>query len=328
MTPGDADRRARDLGVLALALLAVIWGYNWVVMKVGLDYVRPLPFAALRTSLSVLPLGLLLIVLRRPLRPPPVGWTMVVGLLQTTGFVGLLMWALESGGAGLSVWSSEAANGVMAMVITHHFLDAGDTRGRAQLAKDFKFLGAVRLPNTAFKANAGTEVTTDIIFLQKLHEGEAPDMKAAWLDSSGKVTNKAGEGVSVNRYFEEHPNHILGEPSMRGKMHAGEEHTVEDDGRDFVKAFGDILAGDFAGLKGTLKPSKRDLDVSAVMAMQSDIPVGGMRLEPDGKIRMRTDDDVSGNSVIVDIVPGIPWGNNAEEWHGMARMARALKERV
>ena len=100
MTPGDADRRARDLGVLALALLAVIWGYNWVVMKVGLDYVRPLPFAALRTSLSVLPLGLLLIVLRRPLRPPPVGWTMVVGLLQTTGFVGLLMWALESGGAG------------------------------------------------------------------------------------------------------------------------------------------------------------------------------------------------------------------------------------
>ena len=100
MTPGDADRRARDLGVLALALLALIWGYNWVVMKVGLDYVRPLPFAALRTSLSVLPLGLLLIVLRRPLRPPPVAWTMVVGLLQTTGFVGLLMWALESGGAG------------------------------------------------------------------------------------------------------------------------------------------------------------------------------------------------------------------------------------
>jgi hypothetical protein len=218
--------------------------------------------------------------------------------------------------------------GVMAMVITHHFLDAGDTRGRAQLAKDFKFLGAVRLPNTAFKANAGTEVTTDIIFLQKLHEGESPDMKAAWLDSSGKVTNKAGEDVSVNRYFEEHPNHILGEPSMRGKMHAGEEHTVEDDGRDFVKAFGDILAGDFAELKGTLKPSKRDLDVSAVMAMQSDIPVGGMRLEPDGKIRMRTDDDVSGNSVIVDIVPGIPWGNNAEEWHGMARIARELKEGV
>ena len=97
---------------------------------------------------------------------------------------------------------------------------------------------------------------------------------------------------------------------------------------DFVKAFGDILAGDFAELKGTLKPSKRDLDVSAVMAMQSDIPVGGMRLEPDGKIRMRTDDDVSGNSVIVDIVPGIPWGNNAEEWHGMARIARELKEGV
>ena len=94
------DRRGRDLGALALALLALIWGYNWVVMKVGLQYAQPFTFSALRTFLGALSLFALLLVLRRSLRPPPLGWTLVIGLLQTTGFVGLLMWALESGGAG------------------------------------------------------------------------------------------------------------------------------------------------------------------------------------------------------------------------------------
>ncbi len=94
------DRRARDLGALALALLALIWGYNWVVMKIGLEYAQPFTFSALRTFFGALSLFALLVVLRRPLKPPPLGYTIVIGLLQTTGFVGLLMWALESGGAG------------------------------------------------------------------------------------------------------------------------------------------------------------------------------------------------------------------------------------
>ena len=94
------DRRGRDLGALALALLALIWGYNWVVMKIGLEYAQPFTFSALRTFLGALSLFALLLVLRRPLRPPPLLWTIAIGLLQTTGFVGLLMWALESGGAG------------------------------------------------------------------------------------------------------------------------------------------------------------------------------------------------------------------------------------
>jgi drug/metabolite transporter (DMT)-like permease len=93
-------RRGRDLGALALALLAAIWGYNWVVMKLGLRYAQPFTFSALRTFLGALALFGLLLVLRRPLRPPPLRWTVAIGLLQTTGFVGLMMWALESGGAG------------------------------------------------------------------------------------------------------------------------------------------------------------------------------------------------------------------------------------
>ncbi len=92
--------RGRDLGAAALILLALIWGYNWVVMKIGLGYAQPFAFAALRTFLGALSLFLVLIVLRRSLRPRAVGFTIVIGLLQTTGFVGLLMWALQSGAAG------------------------------------------------------------------------------------------------------------------------------------------------------------------------------------------------------------------------------------
>jgi len=69
-------------------------------MKIGLEYAEPVTFAALRTFLAAIGLIVMLAVLRRPLRPVAVGHTLVIGLLQTTGFVGLLMLALQSGGAG------------------------------------------------------------------------------------------------------------------------------------------------------------------------------------------------------------------------------------
>ena len=103
LTGGNHPRpatRGRDLGFAALILLALIWGYNWVVMKIGLEYAQPVTFAAIRTFLAALGLMLLLVVLRRPLRPVAIRWTVVIGLLQTTGFVGLLTLALQTGGAG------------------------------------------------------------------------------------------------------------------------------------------------------------------------------------------------------------------------------------
>ena len=93
--------RGRDLGVLALVLLGPIWGYGWVATKVALGYSQPLTFAALRLGLTVVCLFLVMIGSRRSLRPPPLGYTTVIGLLQTTAFVGLVMVALHSGGAGM-----------------------------------------------------------------------------------------------------------------------------------------------------------------------------------------------------------------------------------
>jgi drug/metabolite transporter (DMT)-like permease len=105
MVMNDADResraaRRRWLPIAALILLALIWGYSWVVMKIALGYVQPFTFAVLRTFLGAGALFLALPLFGRPLRPKALGPTALLGLLQTTGFVGLLTWALKDGGAG------------------------------------------------------------------------------------------------------------------------------------------------------------------------------------------------------------------------------------
>ena len=99
-SPSKQAARSRDLGILALVLLGPIWGYGWVATKVALGYSQPFTFAALRIVLTVVCLFLMLIATRRSLRPPPLGYTTAIGLLQTTAFVGLIIVALHSGGAG------------------------------------------------------------------------------------------------------------------------------------------------------------------------------------------------------------------------------------
>ena len=95
-----SPKRTRDLGILALVILGPIWGYGWVATKVALDYSDALTFAALRVPLSAGLLFIVMIALRKPLRPPPIGWTALIGFLQTTLFVGLVITALHDAGAG------------------------------------------------------------------------------------------------------------------------------------------------------------------------------------------------------------------------------------
>lgn len=86
--------------VLALILLSILWGYNWVVMKVALKYCDPFSFGALRTFLGALILFAVLFIRGGDLLPKAVPQVMLLGLLQTTGFIGFMMWALVAGGAG------------------------------------------------------------------------------------------------------------------------------------------------------------------------------------------------------------------------------------
>lgn len=85
---------------LALIVLTIIWGYNWVVMKSALQYAGPFQFAALRTFLGALVLFVVMYFTRRPLGLKEFPTMLVLGLLQTIGFTGLLIWALVEGGAG------------------------------------------------------------------------------------------------------------------------------------------------------------------------------------------------------------------------------------
>lgn len=94
-------RRQRDLALLALLVGAVLWGYNWVVMKVAVAYAPPFSFAAMRVLGGGLALLLYGLLLRRDLRPePPYARYAIVGFFQSAGLLGLATWAITLASAG------------------------------------------------------------------------------------------------------------------------------------------------------------------------------------------------------------------------------------
>lgn len=110
--------------------------------------------------------------------------------------------------------------GIVAFVTSHYTMDSKNPDARRYLAQRAELLGAIRLPNNAFKANAGTEVVSDIIFLQKR---EHPiDMEPEW----GHL-GLTPEGFQLNSYFTEHPEMVLGNLSVENTQYGREECTVE-----------------------------------------------------------------------------------------------------
>ena len=93
--------------------------------------------------------------------------------------------------------------GVVAFVTSKGTLDKANPAARRLMAEKADLLGAIRLPNTAFKANAGASVTTDILFLQK--RDTPPEQMPAWVE-----TGKTADGLEMNQYFVQHPEMVLG----------------------------------------------------------------------------------------------------------------------
>jgi len=113
--------------------------------------------------------------------------------------------------------------GVMALITSRYTMDKQDSTIRDYLADRADLLGAIRLPNTAFKANAGTEVTTDILFLRK----RAPGKAASGESWRGLVPIHSPEGdIEVNEYFARHPQMMLGQMKLEGTMYRGQEPTL------------------------------------------------------------------------------------------------------
>jgi N12 class adenine-specific DNA methylase len=113
--------------------------------------------------------------------------------------------------------------GVMALVTSRYTMDKQDGKVRDYLADGADLIGAIRLPNTAFKANAGTEVTTDILFLRKRGPGEKAQGHA-WRTLLPVET--ADGPMEVNEYFARHPSMMLGKLAFEGTMDRGGEPTL------------------------------------------------------------------------------------------------------
>jgi len=130
--------------------------------------------------------------------------------------------------------------GLILFVTSRGTLDKMDGGLREYVASKADLLGAIRLPNDAFKKNANTEVTTDIVMLRKRTPGALPS-RPDWK----KVTHEsdsATEIIPINEYFTEHPEMILGEMRLEGRMYRRAEPTCVSNGRDLGEQLAEAIA--------------------------------------------------------------------------------------
>lgn len=166
--------------------------------------------------------------------------------------------------------------GLMAMEVSHYFLDKLDPHVRRWISRRAELVSGVRLPNTAFKANANTDVVVDILVFRRLDnelalgQDETPD----WLQTTDvEIPNpKTGERalLPVNNYFLKNPQNVLGVHAATGSMYRANDYTVEPDASQ-----GDLearLDGWVLSLpEGIYTPVERDGDVE-VSAAAADVP--------------------------------------------------------
>ena len=109
--------------------------------------------------------------------------------------------------------------GIVAFVTSRYTLDAKDESVRRYLAERGELLGAIRLPNNAFRANAGTDVVSDIIFLQR-REAPATELPE-WVH-----VGENEDGFAINNYFLQHPDMVLGTPTAESTQYGRQDYTV------------------------------------------------------------------------------------------------------
>src|SRR5665213_1741880 len=129
--------------------------------------------------------------------------------------------------------------GLVMFITSRGTMDKIDATLRKHIADRADLVGAIRLPNTAFKRNANTEVTADVIILKKRGSKEAPH-GAAWKKVIPYTTTK-GEVISINEYFVENPQMMLGEMRLEGRMYGRNEPTLVSDGRDIKTALAEAI---------------------------------------------------------------------------------------
>ena len=124
--------------------------------------------------------------------------------------------------------------GVIAFVTSHFTMDSKDSSARKYMAERANLLGAIRLPNDAFKANAGTEVVSDIIFLQK--RDRPADIEPAWVQPG-----QTEDGFTLNSYFVEHPEMVLGRLEMESTQYGHDLTVTPIEGASLAKQLAEAV---------------------------------------------------------------------------------------
>lgn len=190
--------------------------------------------------------------------------------------------------------------GILSMVVSSSLMDKKVSAEREYLASKANLLGAIRLPNTAFKANAGTEVTTDIIFLQKAAPENITD--SSWAGAPVEITGADGSSLAINSYFAANPDMMLGQMTSRGSMYRANEPTLEARPGDDLEALlaeavqklpADVFVEKVPEPK-TVEPVK--VEVSSPTEDQRYIKVGSLYFDGDQLVRRLPDNDEGGTS--------------------------------
>ncbi|MND20844.1 Transglycosylase SLT domain protein [compost metagenome] len=181
--------------------------------------------------------------------------------------------------------------GVLAMVVTNRMLDVPGDKARRYMADRADFIGAIRLPNDAFMANAGTSVTTDIIFLQKRAEGAKPSGEN-WMEVRD-YTDKDGNSVPLNEYFHRHPEMMLGDFGAYGSMYReGEPALITRDGQDTQAELASAIASLPQGIMTSASPAKQETKETV---RAENVRVGSMFLDGD-TVKVRGEDVLGENT--------------------------------
>jgi N12 class adenine-specific DNA methylase len=175
--------------------------------------------------------------------------------------------------------------GLVVFVTSKGTLDKVNSHLRAHLNDKADFIGAIRLPNTAFKQNANTEVTTDIVFLRRLAAGETPS-GITWLNLAEHV-NRDGAVFQINEYFAANPHMMLGHMANAGTMYRSNEPALVPDGRDLASAFREAIT---ALPEGVYRAVLNNLAIQAdaqPIVVSDDVKENAFTLH-DGVIAIRT----------------------------------------
>ncbi|MCI6919966.1 MAG: hypothetical protein MR817_05595 [Lachnospiraceae bacterium] len=150
------------------------------------------------------------------------------------------------------------SGGVVAFITSKGTMDKASPEVRRYLAQRADLLGAVRLPNTAFKANAGTEVTSDILFFQK--RDRMVEREPDWVH-----LGEDADGIAMNAYFAQHPEQIVGKMEMVSGPYGMESTCKADDSRPFAEQ----LAKALQNITGQIDTIDLDEELADDMSRQS-----------------------------------------------------------